>query len=612
MPRLKKYVLFFLLAAVIATNLSFGLPRLAHFSAVDEPYWFYGRITKFWNAVAAHKWKSTSVNDKPGITVAIISGAGLLKVSPMDFKDIRGNQKTIEQAQDIMKSNFWLRLPIFLVSLFSLLVFFTLLRRLFNEDIALLSTVFIGLSPIILGMSLIVNPDSLLWIFLPLSLVSYLIFQKQKQKTYLYLTGISLGLALLTKYVANVLYVYLFGLVFLEYVFNNTSEKHPLLYLKKTLTEYGIIILTSMVVFFILYPATWVSPSLLLKGTFLSKAFVSTWPLFAGIVFFILVDFFLLKGKVITKINTFLSRYKVLIVQATTVLILACIVFVLLNTYLGMKWTDFEATLASPKAGTDVKLTFSRFTDDFFADFYALIFGLTPLVFIFFTIALINNVRKITALTREQIIVFYFSLFILLYYIASTVNHVGATVRYQIILYPLASIIAAIGAYQVLSAERVKKYVSPMLAAAIFIIISFISLYQVRPFFFSYASSFLPSQYILNLKDMGDGSFEAAQYLNSLPNAEALSVWSDKGAACETFVGDCTVGLTAKRWRGHHFDYFITSTGRQSRSMKMSGYINSIVDMQKMYSSDLYDFKINLDNRPDNFVKVIRSEEVYK
>ena len=611
-PRLKKSVLVFLLASVLAINFAFGFPRLSTFSAVDEPYWFYGRITKFWNAVATHKWKSTSVNDKPGITVAIISGAGLSVVSPMDYKDIRGNPKTIEQTQAIMRSNFWLRLPMFLVTLLGIAAFFFLLHKLFDEEIALISTVFIGLSPILLGISLIVNPDSLLWIFLPLSLLSYLVFQKVEQKKYLYSAGIFLGLALLTKYVANVLYVFLFGLLFLEYILNDRVEKHPLLYLKKALSQYSIIVLTSMAVFFVLYPATWVSPSMLLKGTFLSKAFVSTWPLFAGIVLFILFDFFLLKGKVIAKISDFLSRYKTPLIRAVSLFVLLSITFVFLNTFLGMHWSDFQATLASPKSGTDAKLSFSVFTDNFFADFFALIFGLTPLVLLFFLVALVNNARKVASLTREHVIVFYFSLFILLYYVASTVNHVGATVRYQIILYPLAAIIAAIGARQLLHTTYLKRFAPPLLAAVLFIIISFVSLYQVRPFFFSYASTLLPSRYTLNLKDMGDGSYEAAQYLNSLPNAHALSVWSDKGAVCETFVGDCSIGLTKKKWQGHHFDYFVSSTGRRSRSLKMSGGVNSIADMHKVYAAEGYVFKIQLDGRPDNFVKVIRGDEVYK
>ncbi|MFZ1719977.1 MAG: hypothetical protein WAU28_01325, partial [Candidatus Moraniibacteriota bacterium] len=68
----KKYLAPAIIIIVLLVNLTLGLTRLGNYSSVDEPYWTYGRITKFWNGVKAHNWKSTSVNDKPGITVAII------------------------------------------------------------------------------------------------------------------------------------------------------------------------------------------------------------------------------------------------------------------------------------------------------------------------------------------------------------------------------------------------------------------------------------------------------------------------------------------------------------------------------------------------------------
>src|SRR3990172_3980871 len=69
----KKWIIPAIILSVLAVNLVFGLPRLSRFSAVDEPYWTYGRTPKFWKAVSEQKWKSTNINDKPGITAAIIS-----------------------------------------------------------------------------------------------------------------------------------------------------------------------------------------------------------------------------------------------------------------------------------------------------------------------------------------------------------------------------------------------------------------------------------------------------------------------------------------------------------------------------------------------------------
>ena len=221
----KKYLVPLVIGIVLVSNLWFGLERLGNYSSVDEPYWTYGRITKFWNGVKAHNWKSTNVNDKPGITVAILSGAGLATIDPMPYKSLRGDVKTEAELRDINTINFVFRLPIYLFCVLLLPLFYFLLRKLFDETTALVSFTLIGLSPILLGISLIINPDSLLWLFLPLSLLSYLVFQKNNQSRYLYATGMLLGAALLTKYVANILYVFFFFLPFLEYIF---SKEKPI------------------------------------------------------------------------------------------------------------------------------------------------------------------------------------------------------------------------------------------------------------------------------------------------------------------------------------------------------------------------------------------------
>jgi len=110
---------------------------------------------------------------------------------------------------------------------------------------------------------------------------------------------------------------------------------------------------------------------------------------------------------------------------------------------------------------------------------------------------------------------------------------------------------------------------------------------------------------------MGDGSYEAAQYLNSLPNAKQLVVWSDKGAFCESFVGLCKVGFHKNDVQGFNFNYFIVSTGRKNRSLKMSGPFEQPVSFTKLYSSDSpASFRINIGNRPNDFEKVVKTQDI--
>ncbi len=605
--RHKKIIITLTILLVLITNLFFGFSRLSHYSAVDEPYWIYKRIPKFWTAIQKKKWRSTNINDKPGITVALISGIGLFSINPLPYKSLRQERKTKEVIQSIAKINFSFRYPIYFFSFLFLLFFFWFLKKLLGTSIALVSLIFIGLSPILLGISLIVNPDSLLWGFLPLTILSYFIYQKERKKSYLILTGILFGLSLLTKYVANILYVYFLLLIFLEYLYTPKTINNSFLYFKKAFFDFSVLIAISMGTFFLLFPATWKHPKMVLEGTIFSKAFQSTWPIFLTFLSLILLDLIFIKSRFLSAILNYLSHYKKLFKKILGIIFFLGIIFAFINVYNGMKFFDFQATMASPKGGEGLNLF--KFTAQTTADLYVLIFGLTPWVFLAFCYAIFLNTWRKVKSSPESNIVFYFLIFIFIYYLASSVNHIAATVRYQIVLYPLAFIVAATGFVQFLRYIKIKQFHRFILIYPLLIILSFSSLLSIAPFYFTYASSLLPTKYILNLKDMGDGSYEASQYLNQLPNANELTIWSDKGATCESFLGRCKVGFHKNDVRGIDFNYFVVSIGRKSRSLKMSGPFKNPVSFSQLYATDtLADFRINFDQRKNNFIKVIKTK----
>lgn len=610
-----KLITYSLIVLVFAINIFFAFPRLTEYSSVDEPYWTYDRTPDFWSAIRNGKWKSTNINDKPGITVAEVSGLGFLSgIKPLDYKSLRQEAKTQGVSQEIKKINFFLRLPIYLACLLILGLFYFFIKKLFNQSIALISLIFIGLSPILLGISLIINPDSLLWGFLPLSILSFLIYQKEEGRKYLIFSGILLGLSLLTKYVANILYVYFLGLIFLNYIYQENGKQNFATYIKKALLDYGILIFISLLTFFVLYPACWVNLKILLGGTIFSVAFKTTWPIFVSFIGIIIADLFFLKARSSSWIINFISKYQQPLKTAVGSIFILGIIFVLINTYSGMNIFNFEGELSSPKG--ENALTLNHLLKITTSDLYALIFALTPLVFLFSLWAIFKNTFRKGKLAREAVVISYFIIFIIFYYIASTVNHVTATVRYQIALYPLISIIAGIGFYQFIQSEKIKRYLKENIFYILIILISAISLYFSSPFFFNYSSDFLPKKYILNFKDMGDGSFEAAAYLNSLPDAQNLVIWSDKGAVCETFLGKCKVGFNKNDTISFTFDYFVVSTGRKSRSLKLEGAtdFDYKIDFEKLYMAKFEnpDFEINFGKNPNDFVRVVKTEKILK
>jgi 4-amino-4-deoxy-L-arabinose transferase-like glycosyltransferase len=610
--RYNKIIIWSVLLIVVSINLFFGYSRLSKYSAVDEPYWTYDRTPDYWNNIKEGDWKGTKINDKPGIMVALISGFGLLYENPLKTKFMRRHVKTDADLDLVQRINFVFRFPIYLVCLTSLLLYYWLIRKMANQFIALVSIVFIGLSPIILGQSLIINPDSLLWIFLPLSIVSYLVYQRNNEKKYLYLAGVMMGFSILTKYVANLLYIFIPVMIIIDYFFA-IVRKPANEYLKKSVKDFLTYIAVSFSVYVFLFPATWVNIKLLLDGTFFSKPFELIWPFYFGVLGIVLADVFLNRVRALSYlINKLKSIEKISIARYFSYFTLTIAAFVLINVYSGMKFFNFEAILASPKSSGEIMKNLVEVPGNFFSGYYALFFGLTPVVFLLFLISIIislKNKNKDSMDFRKYI--FVFLLFLFFYYIGSSISGVGATVRYQIVLYPLAMISSAIGLYWLL-----EKYILTIKKQALLyvglLLISFLSLYFIKPFYLAYASYFLPNQFVLNLKGMGDGNYEVAQFLNQLPNADQLFVWSDKGGVCESFRGRCIIGHNKADIEGIEFDYFVSSIDRKSKSMKASSILRKQVDFNKLYDTNIYDYRVVIGGRENNFVKAVSMEKIKK
>ena len=125
----KKIFILIALISIAAANLFFGLPRLSTFSAVDEPYWTYERIPDFWRAVKEKRWKRTKINDKPGVTVALITGPGLFSINPLEYETYRLKPKTDEILAAINKIALVFRLPLYLFTLLAVPLFYFFLKN---------------------------------------------------------------------------------------------------------------------------------------------------------------------------------------------------------------------------------------------------------------------------------------------------------------------------------------------------------------------------------------------------------------------------------------------------------------------------------------------------
>ena len=594
---------------IMITNFGFGYYHLSEKAAVDERLWIFGRIQKFWNNVGEGEFHKTTVSDKPGITLAIISGTGLSQIDPKNFSDSywKNTENPSERIETIKKINNSFRFPVLLFGSLMLPFFYFLTKKLFGRLIALVCVSGIGLSPILLGISTIVNPDSILWIFAPLSILSFLLYLKGNTK-YLFVSGIFLGLSILTKYVANILYIFFFTLILLEYFLNRfeLNGESPVSYFKRKIVDFFNLVLVSFLSFYLLLPAVWEQPSRVLEATIFSVVFQKILLPFLLIILIFSVGTFIGKGRFFSKFSLFISKNRKYVFSILFGFILFLIVATMANTFLEMKFFDFEAILASPKTSYHFSNQFSNIL----AGFYSLIFGLSPFLFVGMIYVIFKNVFRSD---KNSLEIFYILLFILAYYFASSMSQVGATVRYQIILYPLAIVIASVGIVRLFEKIKIRKYESRLFLLVLLTIFFIFELLSIKPFYFSYASKLLPNEYVLNLKDMGDGSYEAAQYLNSLPNSNKLIIWSDKDGVCSFFNGRC---INAKDPNNVElFDYFVVSSGRETRTTRLITQRigrgkNYQFRLDRLYKMENPEFKLEIGGRPNNYIKIFPASKL--
>ncbi|MDP1620165.1 MAG: hypothetical protein Q8M12_04165, partial [bacterium] len=332
------------------------------------------------------------------------------------------------------------------------------------------------------------------------------------------------------------------------------------------------------------------------------------------------LDVLIFKTKFSSILFDFLIKYKRGLAKTISMIFLLFIVVVFLHIFFKINIFDIQGMVAAPKGiGLDLDTRDSqldtlvasqkgaglldisqKYIGAILTDFYSLIFSISPIILFAILFAAINIVRA-KKMERDSITALYIIFFILIFYLGSTVDNVIATVRYQIVIYPLAFILAAIGISELIKIEKIGKYLKLPVAYALLIIILLPSLFFIRPNYFAYSSEILPSNFLVNLKGMGEGSYEATDYLNNLPNAQSIAIWSDKATACDGFVGSCYWNKT----RPAKVDYYIVSTDRKSRTLKSISF-----DLTSAYENEHPDFEVLIGNNPNNFVKVIKSADL--
>ncbi len=529
---------------------------------VDEPLWIFDRIESYSASFLSGDLLGTRINDKPGITIAILgTPSRLAHAYPSTIQE----SITPEEHEHLTAL---MRLPILAAGAILLLLLFFVVRRLTNQEIALASVLMIALSPHLLGIARIINPDALLWILLPLSF--FLIWRALlfPSRTTVIYAGTILGLGLLTKYIANLIFVMMPLLSALIVIYDRKKDITLIQsQLKRHIIVYMSITFIALAVYILMLPSTWIRPIDILRGTLFSEAFIAIWGIYVGLMFFFVTDTFLSRRPLFSTILFYLRPYHRVITIFSAITVFMATLYVLLSTILNNPLHNFQLALQSPKSA----LSNTDFLTTFLSGFYNITFGLHPLMLALFLVTCL--VTPLIATKKQQLFITGSLLFIVVYYLGSAIGGVAPTLRYQIGLFPLVFFVCACGTF--ILGQRLllpSQVVAKRFLYGGLTITLIASLYTSTPFYLSYHNSFLPTNHLFDYKNMGDGSYHAAAYLNSLPYAENLSIWSDKSGVCRAFVGSCTTTVKHDRILEDKlvFQYFVTTPDRAHQVIRES------------------------------------------
>lgn len=615
----KKIVITASLIFSILIFYAFGFYHLAKFETVDEHFWKFERIPQYWKAIKEHDLKKTYINDKPGVTVALLSGAGLLLEPHPENLRIREKEATQDNLFTVYNEkktediNFALRFPILIFNGLFFLFFFWIIRKITNSDwIAIFSVIFMATSPVLIGISQILNPDSLLWTFSAASIFSYFALLKTNEKKFIVLTSLFTGFSLLSKYSANILFPFYFFILFSEYLIDFEKYKDKTKeYFSRNILRILLIFLGSLTTFSIFLPAVFVKAKYLYRGTIGAPGFSMIVGPLVAVIMLIFLDSFILKNLFLKKIGSWFFRNQQKIFKISSALIFLIFIIVILNTWTGQKLIPFD------KLGEDIYRNGKEVFDGILLDnpdpiklikellleFYPFVFSQLPLllaiVFFFWIKIIFKGIQKYKSY------IFFCSTIPVIYFLALIFSNVLANIRYSIMMYPIFAFLGGIAANEL--AEKIKFRKTKIVILILIITCGIFSLWKIKPFYFNYSNFILPEKFLIT-DSWGYGSYEAAQYLNSLPEPEKILIWTDRSAICQFIKGRCIRDYKIDLNKTIP-DYFVLSKRGAIRHQFLWKYPELANKKSSYYYEKEPYWQININDKPREFVKIIQSEE---
>ena len=214
----------------------------------------------FGNAIFNSDFASTYVTYHPGVismwfASIILQKKGLIFPGPHpppgDF--VTPNPNLTPEIAECMR--FYVYIPYLIISIIGILLVYYLIKRLFNNKrLSLLTSLFLAFSPSYIGYTRnYLDQDIILASFSIVSILCFLIYIKEERFKFLIFSGISFGLALLTKIPAVTIGITGAIILIFQKPLKLIKDKNPV----KIFLSW---VVTAAIIFIGLWPAMWVNP----------------------------------------------------------------------------------------------------------------------------------------------------------------------------------------------------------------------------------------------------------------------------------------------------------------------------------------------------------------
>ena len=488
----------FLLFLVLLTF----LPRLSSLSAhwASDEYLWMERSRTFLSAIKDQEFKKTYITYHPGITTCWLGSMAIWYES---------QRNTLSDSWLLDDENFLtpemlasIRFPVGVVTGILILLAGILIYRLFGRTTACLGTLLLAVEPFLLAESRRVHTDALTALFLFLAVLLWLCYleNERARRSDLVLSGISFGLACLSKSVACAFLLFLPLLLGWYIIYRQVPWA-------KLVWSAVLWMMSALMTVTLVWPYMW-------TATF------QIWSIPMFPILFIGCGTFLIwcsrklssdSASVITRLELLMLAYGLFVTVGALVSSISHIVD-------AMHWAVTEAN-----AVPTLFLEEIRYNPGILYFPVMWVVWSTPLTFPLIGFAIYRVWQQRNSRQHLFSVVVVLGLFVLFYLVGLTIAAKKIS-RYIVVFLPVVSLLTTLGAVEAVAMFK-KKLWKPILLAVL-IMLQIAPILRLHPYYRTYYYPLLSGKWVAtNTSSItGAGLSLAADYLNSLPNASQLQV----------------------------------------------------------------------------------------